>query len=186
LRNARCDAVILGSLPGVTGKVLGAGAQLGFEPRWIAQSPAWHSTLLDSPLRDYYTRHLWLMSPGTEWGDPMAAGMAEMIEAIAEFDPNQKPDFYASTGYVLGMTARGLLEEAIARGDLSRTGLLQAMVSLKTIPYQGLVPEYSYGPVATRQPPLAVCIFRIDPEGPWGVRMIARDYVSPAAAKFSF
>lgn len=186
LRNARCDAVFLASLPGVTGKVLGAAAQLGFEPQWIAQSPAWHPILLDSPLRDYYQRHLWLIAPGTGWGDTTAAGMADMIAGIAAYAPDQKPDLYAAVGYILGMTARALLEEAIAAGDLTRTGLLRAMERLESIPYRGLMPEYRYGSAAQRQPPRKVTLLAIDPAGPWGIRMIVKDYESPANAKYTF
>ncbi|MGE0554521.1 MAG: ABC transporter substrate-binding protein [Gemmatimonadales bacterium] len=186
LKNGRCDAVFLASLPGVTGKVLGAAAQMGFEPQWIAQSPAWHSTLLDSPLRDYYRDHLWLLASGTEWGDTTAAGSADMIEAVSRYAPDQKPDLYASTGYLLGLTAGALLERALASGDLSRTGLLRALDGLGTVPYGGLWAEYRYGPPARREPPRVVSIFRIDPDGPWGVRLLAKDYTTPAANDLTF
>ena len=39
LRNARCDLVVLVSLPANTGRVLGAAAQARFAPRWVTLSP---------------------------------------------------------------------------------------------------------------------------------------------------
>ncbi len=186
LRNAQCDAVFLASLPGVTGRVLGAAAQLGYEPQWIAQSPAWAAALAGTPLRDYYARHLWLIVPGPEWGDMSVPGMADMLDAFAKYAPDQQPDIYALFGYVLGRTTLGVLEQAVAQGDLSRTGLLHALETLETIDYGGLSPTYRYGPAEAREAPRAVSIFRIDPDGPWATRAIVTAYSSPAAQQFRF
>ncbi len=184
LRNARCDAVVLASLPGVTGKVLGAAAQLGFEPRWISQGPTWHQTLVNTPLRDYYAKNLWVVAWGPEWDDTTAVGMRGVLEAAATFFPNQEPDLYFIAGYLQGMTTHALLEKAIALGDLSRGGILRAMEQL-TVPTGDLIGEYRYGPVATREPPRTVSIFKMNPTKPFGIELMARDYTSPVAAKYS-
>jgi ABC-type branched-subunit amino acid transport system substrate-binding protein len=183
LRNARCDAVFLGSLPGVTGKVIGAAAQLGYEPRWIAQGPSWHQSLIDTPLKDYYARNLWFIADGPEWGDTTVAGMRTLIGALGRYTASQQPDLYYTVGFLLGRTAHALLEKALELGDLSRAGILRA-VERVTVRYDGLWSEYRYGAVADRDPPRTVSIFRMNPTKPFGAELLVRGYTSPAAAAY--
>jgi ABC-type branched-subunit amino acid transport system substrate-binding protein len=183
LRNARCDAVVFASLPGVTGKVLGAAAQLGFTPRWIGQGPSWHHGMIKSPLIDYYERHLWIVSGAPEWGDTTVAGMRDLLATVAAYDPEMAGDLYYLNGYVLGRTAHALLEEAATRGDLSRAGVLKAMETV-AVRYDGLWAEYRYGPVGSREPPRSVAIARINRALPSGGEVIAADYVAPAALEY--
>ncbi len=183
LKNGGCEGVLLASLPGVTGKVLGAAAQLGFAPRWIALGPTWHQSLIKSPLIDYYEQNLWVVTPGSQWGDTTAAGMRSMIEAIAKYAPAQEPDLYFAFGFVLAQTAHSLLEEAVRRGDLSRAGILAATETVQ-VSYAGLWPEYRYGTPATREPPRANGIFSVKRTQPGGLEAIAVGYSSPSAAKY--
>ncbi|MFN0177864.1 MAG: ABC transporter substrate-binding protein [Gemmatimonadales bacterium] len=184
LKNAGCEAVFLASLPGVTGKVLGAAAQLGFTPQWIAQGASWHQSLINSPLIDYYEKHLWIVLLGREWGDTTVVGMRAMTDAVAKYGPPaQVADVYLALGYLLGRTAHALIEEAIRLGDLSRAGILRATESV-VVRYDGLWPEYRYGPTGSREPPRTVSIFRVDRTKPFGASLIAVDYESPAARAF--
>lgn len=183
LKNGGCEGVLLASLPGVTGKVLGAAAQLGFAPRWIGLGPTWHQSLVKSPLIDYYEQNLWVSALGRQWGDTTAAGMREMMDAIAKYAPAQEPDLYFTFGFLVAQTAHALLEEAIRRGDLSRAGILAATETVQ-ISYAGLVPEYRYGTPATREPPRTNSIFRVQRTQPGGLEAIAVGYSSPPAAKY--
>ena len=186
LRNARCDAVFLGSLPGVTGKVLGAAAQLSYEPRWIAQAPSWHGILAESPLEEYYAKTLWVLANGPEWGDTTVAGMRAMVGAVGRYRPQQRPDLYFTAGWVIARGAHHLLEKAVALGDLSRAGLLSALQQLGTLSHDGLWPDYGYGAIDTREPPRTTSVFRINPAKPFGLEELAREVSSPAAERFQF
>ncbi len=183
LKNGGCEGVLLASLPGVTGKVLGAAAQLGFAPRWIGLGPTWHQSLVKSPLIDYYEKNLWVSVPTRQWGDTTAAGMQAMVAAIAKYSPTQEPDLYFGFGFLVAQTAHALLEEAVRRGDLSRAGILAATETVQ-VGYEGLWPEYRYGTPATREPPRSNGIFRVKRTQPGGLESIAVGYSSPPAAKY--
>jgi ABC-type branched-subunit amino acid transport system substrate-binding protein len=186
LRNARCDAVFLVSLPGVTGRVLGAATQLGFAPRWIALAPSWHGTLAASALKDYFVEHLWISWEGVEWGDTTSVGMRGMLQAIAAHRPDQKPDVYFVVGYYSGRAVHALLEKAVALGDLSRGGLLRALEQMGRVSFDGLSGDYDYGPAASRSPPRVNTIFRINPDKPFGWEVLKAGVTSPAAQAYSF
>lgn len=184
LRNAKCDVVMLTSLPSATGKVLGAAAQLGYAPRWIGQGPSWHSSLATSPLADYFSANLWIAFDGPAWGDTTVAGMREMLAALAKFKPDQKPDIYFAAGWVAAQASSALLEKAAALGDFSRAGMLRASESLGLVSFQGTMSDYVYGPADRREPPRTTTIFKVDPAAPGGLAVERADYTSPAAQSF--
>lgn len=185
LRNARCDVVMLTSLPSVTGKVLGAAAQLGYAPRWIAQGPSWHGSMVSSPLTDYFQKNLWIVLDGPAWGDSTVAGMRELISAVATYKPDQKPDLYFSAGWVAAQASHALLEKAAELGDFSRAGLLRASEALGVVPFHGTMGDYTYGPAEQREPPRATTIFRVDPAVPGGLAVERGGFLAPAAQSFS-
>lgn len=186
LRNARCDVVVLVSLPAVTGRILGAAAQSGFAPKWIALSPGWHATMVGTPLRDYLVRNLWVVYDGPAWGDTSAERMQEMMDAAARYRPEQKPDIYFAVGYTMGVGVEALLARAVELDDLSRAGILRASETLGLVSFGGLAGDYRYGPAADREPPRSTTIFRVDPEAPIGLRALNSGYVTPAAQAFVF
>lgn len=186
LRNAKCDAVFLASLPGVTGRLLGAAAQLGFAPQWIALTPSWHPSLAESPLKDYYTANLLIAWDGPEWGDTTVAGMREFLTALAKYQPDQKPDFFASSGWTIGHLVHQTLERAVASGDLSRAGLLRATEQLGTVSFGGLFSTYTYGAATARVPGRTSSIFRINAAKPVAMELVKSNFESPAAEKFEF
>ena len=186
LRNGRCDVVFLVSLPGVTGRLLGAAAQLNYAPRWIAQTPSWHASLAESPLKDYFAANLWLPWDGPEWGDTTVAGMREMLTARQKYHPDQKPDVYYTAGWIIGYLTHQTLERAVANGDLSRAGLLKAVEQLGTLNFDGLMSPYTYGPAAQREPSRVSAIFRINPAKPVAMELMKPGFGSPAAQKLTF
>lgn len=185
LRNAQCDAVVLASLPAVTGKVLGAAAQLGWSPRWLMTSPSWHGALAASPLAGYLEQTAWVAAEGVQWGDTTEAGARELMAATGRYAPDQKPDFYFVFGYGAGAATAAFLERAVAAGDLSREGLLTALELPDTVTAAGWG-AYHYGPIATREPPRAITIFRVNREQPFGQEVEARSVSVPAAKAFEF
>lgn len=186
LRSARCDAVFLASLPGVTGRLLGAAAQLAWAPRWIALIPAWHPSLADSPLREYFIRNLWLTWDGPDWGDTTVAGMRAMLAAKAKHQPDQAPDLFFTAGWIIGALTHQVLERAVASGDLSRAGMMAASAQLGTQSFDGLLSAYTYGSAEQRDPPRTGNIFRVNPLKPVGTELLRAGFESPAARKFVF
>ena len=186
LKNAGCEAVMLASLPGVTGKVLGAAAQLSFAPRWIGTSPSWHQALAASPIKDYLTRNYWSSWDGPAPGDTSVAGVRNLIAAMKTYAPQQQPDWYFNAGYILAYGLHRLMEGAVESGDLSRGGFMRALSSLGTVSSDGLVGDYTYGVPDQRNPPRSETIFRVDPAAPLGLAVEQAGVTSAAAQTYVF
>jgi ABC-type branched-subunit amino acid transport system substrate-binding protein len=186
LKNAGCEAVMLAALPGVTGKVLGTAAQLSFAPRWIATSPSWHHALAASPIRDYLERNFWTSWDGPALDDTTVAGNRVILASMAKYAPQQQPDFYFNAGFILAYGLHRLMEEAVAAGDLSRSGFMRAMTSLGTVSSDGLLGDYTYGPTAQRNPPRTGTIFRVEVGAPIGLVVERAGVTSEAAQRYVF
>jgi len=186
LKNARCEGVVLTSLPTETARILGTAAQLQFSPRWIATGPSWHTVLGESPIANYAKQTMWVSFDGGEWGDTTQAGMRDVLRAVANHAPAQKPDVYFTAGYIFAHSAVAVLEEAARQGDLSRTGIARALTTLGVVSHGGLSGDYRYGPIETREPPRVTSILAIDPSKPGGYTLVKRDHASETARSFSF
>jgi hypothetical protein len=79
-----------------------------------------------------------------------------------------------------------VLEAAVANGDLSREGIIEAMNGIETLTFDGLTGDYPYGAPEDRDPPRASTIFSVDPEAPGGLRVLEADVVSEAAENYEF
>ncbi|MGQ0639700.1 MAG: ABC transporter substrate-binding protein [Gemmatimonadaceae bacterium] len=186
LKNAGCNGVLLVSLPSETGRIMGAASQLDFKPRWMLLSPGWIGALAQSPAAPYMKEHLWISMEGPQWGDTTVAGMATMLADMAKYKPEQKPDFFFQFGYTQARAAHAVLEKAVALGNLSRSGVLQAMAELGVVSNQGVMGDYGYGLPENRQPPRVSTVFKVNPSLPYGVELVKGGIQSPAATSFAF
>ncbi|HEX9992305.1 MAG TPA: ABC transporter substrate-binding protein [Acidimicrobiales bacterium] len=186
LSEANCEVVFLVSTPTGTGGILGVAAAQNFTPQWIGQSPTWIGLLAASPLAEYLQANFKVVAEGTEWGDESVPGMADMIARQEQYAPDQGPDYYFAFGYNQAQAVVQVLEAAVENGDLSREGIIEAMNSLDTLTFDGLSGDYEWGAPEDRNPPRASTIFEVDPEKPFGLGVVARDYESEAADAFEF
>jgi ABC-type branched-subunit amino acid transport system substrate-binding protein len=189
LRKAGCDAVFLVASVGDTGPILGTAAQAKFAPRWIANSPAWLSLLTKSKLNPYLEARLWVVAEGPAWGDTSVPGMRDLIARKQKYPP-RKPveagDFYFTFGYNQARAVTAVLEQAIAAGDLSKAGILEAIQKVDRIELDGLGQDYVYGDVAKRSPGRQSSIFAIDAGEPFGLRALKTNFSSDAAERYTF
>jgi ABC-type branched-subunit amino acid transport system substrate-binding protein len=186
LNGAGCDVVFLVGLPSHTGSIMGTAAQLNFTPQWIGQSPTWVGILAASPVGPYLQENFLLMSEGPEWGDTSSEGMAQMLEDLEQYAPDQGPDIYFAFGYAQAWSMAQILERAVELGDLSREGILEAMETVGTISTGGLLGDYEYGTPEERQPPRASRVFRVNPDIPGGLEAVSDVFTSEAAEAFEF
>ena len=157
-----------------------------FSPQWIGQSPTWINGLAESALAPYLQANFVVVGEGTTWGDDSVPGMAAMIEHLEQFAPDQAPDYYFTFGYQQAIAVVAVLEAAVANGDLSREGIIEAMNGLGTLSFDGLGGDYQYGTPEERQPATSNTIYSVNPEVPNGVEAITVGYESPLAGDFEF
>lgn len=186
LSNKECDMVFATALPTEFGGITGTAAQMGFAPRWIAQSPAWVDELAAGDLGPYLEEYVWIVALGREWGDPESTDMTAMIDRVAKYRPEQEPDYYFTFGYLQAWATHQVLEAAVANGDLSREGIIAAMNGLPELDFGDLAPPYIYGPPEDRNPPRASAIFDVDTSKPFSLGALAANFTSPAAEAFEF
>jgi ABC-type branched-subunit amino acid transport system substrate-binding protein len=184
LQSAGCQAVFLTATPSTSGGIMGKAAAVGYAPKWIGQFPSYISAFLKSPLLPYLKANYVVAFEGTEWGDTSVAGMKDMLDALAKFAPSQQPDVYFAVGYAGAWAVTQVLEKAVALGDLSRDGILNALQSIDVMKTGGLLGEFKYGPAKDRQPPRATTIFSIDESTPAGLKVLKKDIVSQAATDY--
>ncbi|MEJ8574252.1 ABC transporter substrate-binding protein [Microbaculum marinum] len=187
LKSAGCEMVFVTTVPPQLARIVGNSARAGFEPRWIAQWPSWHGALLDSPVVDYLEKNVWLAGEGTEWGNQAnSPGMAELEADIAAHKPDQAPNVWFVLGYNQARAVTAMIEKAVAHGDLSREGVMNALATMDNVDFGGLIGDYHYGAIEKRNPPRKSTVFGVDREKPFGLKSLKENFASPEAAEYSY
>ena len=163
LRSDGCEVVMLSALPTESNPILTEANGSGFAPSWIGASPTWISAFGGGDLGPYLADNFYLVAEGPEWGDTSVAGMAQMLEDVEKYAPDQTPDIYFAFGYAQMWAAVQILEKAIELGDLSPQGVLKASTEVGTLTFEGLVGDYVYGTAEDRNPPRESTINKVDP-----------------------
>ncbi|HEY1387873.1 MAG TPA: hypothetical protein VGF38_04955, partial [Ktedonobacterales bacterium] len=115
-------------------------------------------------------------------------GMKEMLDNIAKYAPDQKPDGYFQFGYAEAKVTYAILKKAIANGDLTRDGLLKAFNSLGTVDLGGLFgANATYGSSPNQRVPTRDnSVYGIDTTIPNNFKNLSGDFVGTCAAKSNF
>ncbi|MFN2556230.1 MAG: ABC transporter substrate-binding protein [Nitriliruptorales bacterium] len=187
LHDGGCNAVVLLSRPSETSRILGAAAQGGFSPRWLALTPTWAAALANSPLRQYLQDNFWLVREGAQYGDTSIPGMAEFLARIERHPPSldvTEGDPRLISGYTQAQVMTAVLEQAVKEGDVSKEGILRAIPHVGTLSFDGLAPDYYYGPIEERGPDPVSTIFKVDPTQPFGLAPIQEGFKSGVAERF--
>jgi ABC-type branched-subunit amino acid transport system substrate-binding protein len=190
MKQAGAQFVVLTAIPTVAAGIIGTAAQAGYFPQWILNSPAWANGLLAvSPeFTGLLEKSVWVVAQGATWGDTSQPGMKEMLDNIAKYAPDQKPDGYFQFGYAEAKVTYAILKKAIANGDLTRDGLLKAFNSLGTVDLGGLFganAQYGSSP-NQRVPTRDNSVYGIDTTVPNNFKNLSGDFVGTCAAKSNF
>src|SRR5436305_15169048 len=84
------------------------------------------------------------MSQGGRWGEISVPGMAQMLQDVQKYAPEQKPDGYFKFGYTESEITYAIMKKEMANNDITRDGLYNAFISLKSVDLQGLLPQVTY------------------------------------------
>ncbi len=190
MKQAGAQFVVLTAIPTVAAGIIGTAAQAGYFPQWILNSPAWANGLLAvSPtFTGLLEKSVWVVAQGATWGDTSQPGMAEMLQNVAKYAPDQKPDGYFQFGYAEAKVTYAILKKAIANGDLTRAGLLKAFNELGTVDLGGLFganAQYGTSP-NQRVPTRDNSVYGIDTTIPNNFKNLSGDFVGTCAAKSNF
>ena len=187
LKAAGAKYVFITAIPTSTAGIVATAYKLGYNPQWILQSPAFAQALLAVPGLGALLSHDWLVSQGATWGDTSQPGMAQMLNDVAKYAPDQKPDGFFQFGYTESKITYAILKKALDNNDITRDGLLTAFESLKSVDLGGLLPPVTYGSSPNeRVPTRDSIVFAIDPTQPTGVKPLSTDFTGGAAQQSQF
>jgi ABC-type branched-subunit amino acid transport system substrate-binding protein len=187
LKASGAKYVFLTTIPSATASIIGTAFKLGYNPQWILQSPAFAVELLAVPALKALLSKAWVVAQGAAWGDTSVPGMAQMMQDVQKYYPNQKPDGYFEFGYAESYITYAILKKALDNKDITRDGLFTAFESLKTVSLGGLYPPVTYGSSPNQRVPTRdSIIYQIDATAPAGVKPISSDFVGTAAQQSQF
>lgn len=188
LKSAGCEVVDLGGAGAVIQNAAVRAVQLNFDAKWIAGNTAYNESLATGPAADYIKENVKFFVTGTEWGDTSVEGQKMLEEDLAEIDPDHKPMANSyQTGYLSGMVATAILEQAIADGDMSREHLMEIAKTLDTVPDYGLGGgDYTYGgDPAKRKSGHFISVFTVNEDAATGLKLEEYNYDSAVAKEFN-
>jgi branched-chain amino acid transport system substrate-binding protein len=183
LADAECDAVVLIATPSTATAALTQSAAASFAPQWIGLSASWTSTLATSPIASYLADHLSVLTSGPAYGDRDVDGMVELVRIKAAYAPATAPDPWFTVGFVQAAAVTALLDEAVARSDLSHAGILAASTALK-VTVKGLLAPMTYGPAGRRSLPTTSTVSKVDPAQLDGLAVVAAKVEAPLARTY--
>lgn len=181
LQQKKCDVVFLTSLPTDTNGIFNTAISKKFSPMWIGTAPTWINILAGGDVGKYSAEHYLVAAQGVEWGDTSVPGMKKLLEAVTTYAPKTAPDFYFVFGYMQANAMSQVIAKAIANNDLSREGIMNAMNTVGTLTFDGLVADEPYGPVGKREPARETTLFKVTPDTVktnGGLTPVAKDAVN--------
>ena len=155
MRSAGAQYVFVVAVPSTAATIVGTGASQGYNPKWVFQGPAWSEFLMSSDgttkgkptaVAKALASNVWVLGYEAQWGDMSVPGMAQFLADTKRFAPSQMPDYYFMYGYAQAKVETAILRKAIANGDLTRAGILDAKLHLGTVDLGGLMPPVDYTP----------------------------------------
>jgi ABC-type branched-subunit amino acid transport system substrate-binding protein len=144
LKDAGADVVMLTTLPSATGPILGTAAQLGYTPKWVANTPAWidmffkPKVIPSGVFANYYQ-----MNGMPFWGEKVP-GMDGFLAAWEAHGAELgSPDFYVLLSYVQGLVQIEAAKKAINAGDITRAGYIKQLSTIDGWNAGGLIQPLS-------------------------------------------
>jgi len=177
------DIVIVTTGPTDAAVIVGQSAARGFTGKFIGTSPTWNPALLQSPAAPAFKASFFQSGPWAPFGAE-TDGHKAMREAIGDKAPN---DGYTA-GWAWSYPLKAALEKAVEQGELTRQGLLDAVTSLESVDYEGILPAEAGnfsgdpGDRVFRQS----LISKVDENAPTGVSVVKDLFAGPTAQGYEF
>ncbi len=177
LQAAGAEYVMLGSLPGATGPLLGTAAQLGYAPVWMGNTPAWLDRFFDpAVIPPTVFANFYYVTSMPYWGEDRP-GMRAFLDAYERFGAAQmKPDSYILFGYMVAASGIEVFRRALESGDVSPDGLMTALHGVRDWDLNGLSQPISLASVPYDAGRLTRVLRPVMAERTW---QVTSDYAVP-------
>jgi ABC-type branched-subunit amino acid transport system substrate-binding protein len=175
------DVVVLATGPAEMAEIVGKAVAGGFKGRFIGSVPTWNPAVLESEAAPAIEASYHFVSPWAPYGADTPAHRA-MAEATGGKPPAN--DGY-TFGWIWSYPMKALLEQALENGDLTRTGVRNAVEQV-TVDYEGALPEQSYGGEPNETVVRDAIIAKPDPKAPLGASVLKDFFVGPTAEGHDF
>jgi ABC-type branched-subunit amino acid transport system substrate-binding protein len=155
MRSAGAQYVFVVGVPDAGARIVGTASSQGYNPTWVFQGPAWSEYLMSSDgtpagkptaVAKALAANVWVLGYESQWGDKSVPGMASFLADTKKYAPSQIPDYYFMYGYAMAKMETAVLRKAIAAGDLTREGILNAKLHLGSVDLGGLMAPVDYTP----------------------------------------
>jgi ABC-type branched-subunit amino acid transport system substrate-binding protein len=131
--------------PAETLDIFGNAVSQGFEGIWSGNSPSFNYLVhLSSDFAAEFDQYYYQSGYNDVWSfDPQSDGGKDLVEQMTARRPDLNLSDVYITGWLEGIIVQTILEQAVANGDMTRAGMVEAASQVE-IDYQGLAPNQSF------------------------------------------
>jgi hypothetical protein len=137
------DWAFLTTNPSIGAEIMGGAAQAGFAGAWTGSVPTYDFRLLDTPLAPLLSAAYYQSGYSVTWGSDIP-GMQPLYDAMIAASPDKRPSDAFLIGWNEARSMHQILEAALASGDLTRQGIVNAAQSIPVIELDGTAPNQTY------------------------------------------
>jgi ABC-type branched-subunit amino acid transport system substrate-binding protein len=137
------DWTFLTTNPSIGAEILAGAVQSGYTGMFTGSVPTYDFRLLDSAAGPLYDAVYYQSSYGQLWGGD-SQGFADMLAVLQAAYPDRRPSDSFLLGWQESIAFQAVLEKAIANGDLTRSGVVDAANSLTGVDMQGMTQDQSW------------------------------------------
>lgn len=127
----------------VFSEIFGAAVGQGMEAQWTGTWSTMSSQLFTTPIGPALDKYYTHSSYFSLWGTSTEPGMLALMEGMRAKRPDAAASDQYIIGWVQGMIAQQILEQAASNGDMTREGILKAGSEI-TVDLGGLAPNQTW------------------------------------------
>lgn len=159
--DSAADWTFLATNPSMGAEILGGAARSGYVGMFTGSVPSYDFKLLDQPVAELYGSVYYQSAYNVGWGEDTPGNNA-MMAAVSEVFPDRRPSDGYITGWNGAVLMHRVLEIAVANGDLTRGGVVDAANSIDEVDYGGSAPLQSYSGIPNDYVLRSLAIYKPD------------------------
>lgn len=137
------DWTFLATNASLSAQIIAGAVRFGYPGTFAGAVPSYDSRLLDSASAELFGTRYYQSAYTVGWGDD-APGNQAMMSAMTNAFPDRRPSDAFIVGWNAAVAMRSVLASAIASGNLTRPGVVEAANSIDQVTFGGSAPDQSY------------------------------------------